>query len=99
MPRPTIFAARLLEPIPMLTGISQLGDDRLCIRIGHTEPIAFVRILQPHYAGIKHALELGLVELLRGDRPVGEVLSMLTAAELGDVTSPVAGWRGPALVP
>jgi hypothetical protein len=79
----TRFAVRLHSALPVLTGIPQLGDDRLCVRVGHPEALAFVRILPPSYGLVMEAIELGLLEPLSLQRPVGEVLSLLASAEGG----------------
>lgn len=79
----TRFVVKLRDSLPCLTGIQDLGDDRLCVRVGHPEPIAFVRIVPPSYGLVMEAIEEGRVEPLNLQMPVAEVLSLLAAVEGG----------------
>jgi hypothetical protein len=90
----TRFAVRLCSPLEALTQIQNLGDDRLCVRVGHPEPIAFVRILPPSYGMVVNALEDGLVEPLNLQQPLADVLMMLATADGGLPHG--LRWPGPA---
>jgi hypothetical protein len=93
------FVLRLCSPLPALTGIPHLGQDSLCIRIGHPEPLAFVRVLPPtqgrgviggSYELVMAALLTGRAELLNADRTVEEAVAALRAL------CPAASERRPA---
>jgi hypothetical protein len=77
----TRFAVRLRSPLAALTQIPTLGNDRLCVRVGHPEAIAFIRILPPVYGLVVNALEEGLAEPLNLQRPLAEILTMLATAD------------------
>lgn len=90
------FVVRVCSPLPELTGIPGLGDDRLCVRVGHIEPIAFVRILPPSYGLVIQALESGMVEPLSLQTPLGDLLSTLARAEGGYPTGLLPGPPSPS---
>jgi hypothetical protein len=76
----TRFAVRLRSPLHALTGLT---DDRLLVRVGHPEPITLIRVLPPSYGIIAEAIELGLLEPLNLQQPLGEVLQILATADGG----------------
>ena len=76
----TRFAVRLHSPLPQLTDISTLGNDSLCVRVGHPDAIAFIRIVPPSYGLVMEAIESGLVEPLNLQLPSAQILAFLSQA-------------------